>query len=151
MRKTDARVLQQELKLQEELIGRLLQSQRRVCQLVESGHRGAGQSPSALKPQPGLPLLLRAHFSVLLGEKRCFLGNTLAFRLFVRLHRCPNEYVSYEQLRSDVWQGHIRTRDAIRSTASSLRKKLRAARMSEVAAAVDGSVAEHYAFIWPAN
>ena len=75
--------------------------------------------------------------------KSCFLGNTLPFRLFVRLARRPNTYVAYEDLLADVWDG-VRTDEAIRSVVKTLRSKLREAKMSVLADAIDGSVPGHY-------
>ena len=98
-----------------------------------------------------LALIDEAVFSVILGKRRCFLGNTLPFRFFVRLHRQPNLYVSYEQLLVDVWEDQFRTREAIRSVAKDLRSRLRRDQMNELADAIDGSVAGHYALRWPMN
>lgn len=75
--------------------------------------------------------------------KSCFLGNSLPFRFFVRLARRPNTYVAYEDLLTDVWDG-VRTDEAIRSVVKTLRNKLREAKMSVLADAIDGSVPGHY-------
>jgi len=75
--------------------------------------------------------------------KSCFFGKTLPFRLFLRLARRPNTYVSYEDLLTDVWDGE-RTDEAIRSVVKTLRGKLREAGMSALADAIDGSVPGHY-------
>ena len=85
------------------------------------------------------------------GKRRCFLGNGLAYKLFVQLLGQANQFVSYDQLRSEVWSNQIRTHGAIRSAAKVLRTKLRQAEMQDLAEAIDGSVPEHYSFRWPAS
>ena len=75
--------------------------------------------------------------------KKCFFGNTLPFRLFVRLARRPNTYVRYDDLLAEVWDA-ARTNEAIRSVVKTLRSKLRAAKMAALAEAIDGSVPGHY-------
>jgi DNA-binding response OmpR family regulator len=82
-------------------------------------------------------------FSVTFRGKACFLGNTLPFRVLVRLAQRPNTYVSYEDLLSEVWNG-IRSDAAVRSVVKTLRLKLRAAGMSDLAAAIDGAASGHY-------
>lgn len=76
--------------------------------------------------------------------RRCFLGNTLPFRFFARLHRRPNRYVTYEELLEAVWDG-VRSDSAIRTVAKRLRELLRQAGMRELADAIDGSVPGRYA------
>ena|SRR5690349_14552413 len=76
--------------------------------------------------------------------RKCFLGNTLPFRFFARLHRRPNSYLTYEELLEDVWDG-IRSDSAIRTVVKRLRNILRRAGMDELADAIDGSVPGRYA------
>jgi DNA-binding response OmpR family regulator len=82
--------------------------------------------------------------SVVFKGRTCFLGNTLAFRLFARLVRTPNVFVAYDDLLTDVW-GSIRTDCAIRSVVKRLRARLRKAGMGGLADAIDGSETGRYA------
>jgi DNA-binding response OmpR family regulator len=91
-------------------------------------------------------LLDRQLLSVVYAGKRCFLGNTLPFKLLERLARCPNQYVSNEQLLDDVWDRLV-TRMAIRSVVKVLRSRLREAGLGRVADAIDGHVTGHYALM----
>lgn len=84
--------------------------------------------------------------SVVHRGKRCFLGNTIPYRLIVKLISKPNRYFSYHELTSDVWDG-VRSEAAIRSVVKVLRAKLRKSRLHDLAAAIDGSVAKHYGLI----
>jgi DNA-binding response OmpR family regulator len=86
----------------------------------------------------------RGFWSVTFRGKACFLGNTLPFKFLSRLAERPNRYFSYDELLSDVWQG-IRSESAVRSVVKTLRNKLRQSGMSDLAAAIDGSVFGHYA------
>lgn len=94
---------------------------------------------------PGHPHLVIhvASLSVSWHGKRCFLGNTLVFRLFVRLAKTPNQFVSHQQLLDDVWQGR-RVRTTIRGVVKRLRDTLSAAGMQDLAKAIDGSTRGHY-------
>jgi len=76
--------------------------------------------------------------------RRCFLGNTLAFRFLARLARHPNAYVSHKDLLEDVWEGP-RSESSIRSVVKTLRRKLRDADLAELANAIDGSERKRYA------
>lgn len=85
------------------------------------------------------PMLL----SVTFRGRVCFLGNTLPFKLLCRLAQRPNTYVTYEDLLAEVWHG-VRSDSAVRSVAKMLRNKLRRAGLTELAAAIDGTVPGHY-------
>jgi DNA-binding response OmpR family regulator len=61
------------------------------------------------------------------------------FRLAGRLARQPNQYISVDQLLSDVWDGGVKSPDTIRSTVRRLRKRFIAAGMDDLAAAIHGS------------
>ena len=97
----------------------------------------------SLLVSPDRPVIDRGMLSVLYQGRSCFLGNTLPFRLLERLLRRPNQYVSDEQLQDDVWQS-LPSPESIRSVAKELRRKLRGAGMSGLAAAISGKVARHY-------
>ena len=92
------------------------------------------------------PVADHATFSVIWIGRRCFLGRTLAFKLFERLARRPNQYVTYDRLLQDVWNG-LRSNEAIRSVVKELRRKLIDAGMSDLADAIDGSNRECYGLI----
>ena len=111
---------------------------------VNQGSRPAGKSAGAGKAKQGLldPQLL----SVVYRGKRCFLGNTLPYRLLERLAGQPNRYVSYETLLDEVWHNQ-RSREAVRSVVKVLRAKLRSAGLGTVAAIIDGNVRGHYALM----
>lgn len=87
-----------------------------------------------------------ATFSVRWGDRTCRLGNTVAFRLLARLARRPNQLVSCETLLNDLWDRHT-SREAVRSTVKILRRKLTAAGMEHLAAAIDGSTSHYYALM----
>lgn len=69
--------------------------------------------------------------------KTCPLAQPTLFRLFVRLLRRPNTYVSYDQLMADVWDG-MKADDTIRSAVRHLKARLREAGMGDLAAAIQG-------------
>lgn len=105
------------------------------------------QERLAIKHQNDLsrPMLTDSRmFTVTYLGKTCFLGNTLSFRLLKHLEQRPNAHFSYENLLSEVWQSH-RSDTAIRSVVKTLRQKLRMSGLVELADAIDGSVAGHYA------
>jgi DNA-binding response OmpR family regulator len=74
-----------------------------------------------------------------------FLGGRLPFRLLGRLARRPNTFVSHEDLLEDVWDGAVRSDDAVRSAVKALRQRLRPAGLGDLADAIDGTVPGHYA------
>jgi DNA-binding response OmpR family regulator len=75
--------------------------------------------------------------------RECGLGNTLLFRLFRRLATSPDRYVSHVDLIDDVW-GAERSSVAIRAAVRKLRRRLAAARMEDLAAAIDGKSRGYY-------
>lgn len=92
-----------------------------------------------------LPVVDAGLFTVTFRSRSCFLGNSLLFRLFSRLARRPNFYVTYEDLLSDVWNGSARSDAAVRSVAKRLRVALRRGGMNDLADGIDGSEPGHYA------
>jgi DNA-binding response OmpR family regulator len=100
-------------------------------------------SEPAQASQPGL-LVDPSVLSVTFRGKVCFLGNTLPFKFLRRLAQRPNTYVTYEDLLAEVWQG-VRSDEAVRSVAKTLRNRLRRAGLADLAAAIDGTVPGHYA------
>ncbi|MEM6469729.1 MAG: helix-turn-helix domain-containing protein [Planctomycetota bacterium] len=108
------------------------------------------QEPKAFQKHPGSSKHLVARvfvddltMSIHWRGSSCFLGNTLLFHLFARLARTPNCYVNHADLLNDVWHGR-RDLSTIRGVVKRLRDRLAAAGMSELAGAIDGSVAGHY-------
>jgi DNA-binding response OmpR family regulator len=68
----------------------------------------------------------------------CFLGNTLVFRLIERLARRPNQFVSFDRLIRDVWDGQAKSDEAIRSLMKELRDRLRKNGMRRLASSIRG-------------
>ena len=101
----------------------------------------AGLPPAqACKPIPVAdPNTLAVHWN----GRTCFLGKTLAFKLFERLARRPNHFFSHAVLLDDVWQCQV-TKEAMRSVIKTLKQKLRTAGMEDLAMAIDGSRRECY-------
>jgi len=86
-----------------------------------------------------------AVLSIKYRGKICFLGDTLCFKLITYLARRPNAYFTYESLLTEVWDGAVRSDDAVRSVVKILRSKLRQAGLADLADAIDGTVRRHYA------
>ncbi len=84
------------------------------------------------------PLVLHETFSVHWRDTICQLGPTTPFRLLVRLARCTNQYVTYDQLIEDVWDGQTRSHTAIRSAARDLRRSLGCSGLHALADAIHG-------------
>ena len=90
-------------------------------------------------------------FCAIYRTRRCYLGNTLVFGLFRLLVSRLNRYVSYSELLTEVWKQEEKSPEAIRTVVQLLRKKLRAAEMSEVANAIDGRNHGHYGLMLARN
>ena len=114
---------------------------------------GNGDAPPLLASEPPLhsfvpqlPIADPDIFAVRWKGKTCFLGKTLAFRLFARLARRPNHFLSHELLLDEVWECRV-TKEAMRSVVKTLKQKLRQAGMEDLAAAIDGRRRECYGLI----
>lgn len=92
------------------------------------------------------PMVDHSMLSVVHQGKNCFLGNTLSFRLLVRLLRRPNHYVSHQILLDEIWDG-IRSPEAVRSVVKTLRAKLRDSGLDVLSRSIDGTVKGHYAIL----
>jgi DNA-binding response OmpR family regulator len=103
---------------------------------------GSDDDPAALYQQP---IINSASMTVTWQGRTCRLGSTILFRLMERLARRPNQYVPYDRLMRDVWEGS-RSDDAIRAAAMRLKRRLRGARMPGLAKAIQG-VGRHYGLI----
>jgi len=92
---------------------------------------------------PEQPLVDHSVMCVVYRGKQCFLGNTLMLKFMERLIRRANQYVSHDQLLTDVWNA-VREPSTVRSVVKELRAKLRAAGMNGLSDAIDGRVYGHY-------
>ncbi|MDZ4686659.1 MAG: winged helix-turn-helix domain-containing protein [Planctomycetaceae bacterium] len=104
------------------------------------------ESPPSPEISANHPRLDVGTLSVEYQGKRCQLGNNLRFKLLARLLRRPNRYISYDTLFAEVWTA-VRDPSSVRSVVKELRAVLRAAGMADLADAIDGHVAYHYAII----
>ncbi len=68
---------------------------------------------------------------------RCNLGPTILFKLIQRLARRPGRYFTYDILMEDVWERRC-SNATVRSAVKRLRRAMRDAGMSELAAAIRG-------------
>lgn len=119
---------------------------------------GNGHAPSASRASRGIthldtpvgndsprPAIIdEATLSVRWAGRTCRLGDTKPFKLLQRLARRPNVFISCDSLLDEIWDEHTSCA-AVRSAAKVLRRKLTAAGMEDLATAIDGSVAHHYA------
>ena len=96
-------------------------------------------------PSPRSLLIDAAQRTVHYRGRTCFLRGRLPFRLLTRLARRPNTFVSHDDLLDDVWEGAVRSDDAVRSAVKALRQKLRQAGLDDLADAIDGTLPGHYA------
>lgn len=95
---------------------------------------------------PGGPPPLRLDDQTFLVHWRgrtCHLGYTLSFRVLRMLARRPDQYLSTDYLLTQIWAGH-RSRTAVRSAVSDLRRRLAEAGMSDLARLLDGNNRGHY-------
>jgi 7-cyano-7-deazaguanine synthase in queuosine biosynthesis len=113
-----------------------------------------GPTPPALEEAPAArnapdrELVLDADkFEVRWAGKACFLGNTLEFRLLVRLRQRPGAFVSVNSLRLDVWRDDHTEKYTIQRTVSNLRRRLAGAGMGQIH--LDGSQRDHYQLVVP--
>jgi len=82
-------------------------------------------------------------FTVSWRGSQCHLGYTLPYRLLEILAHRPDQYLSNEYLLRVIWSGQ-RSRTAVRSVVSDLRRRLIVAGMDDLAALIDGSNRGHY-------
>lgn len=85
---------------------------------------------------PQRPLVDTSTFSVRWAGRTCCLRRTVLFRLAARLARQPNQYVTADQLLSDVWEGGVKSPETIRSAVRHLRQQLNRAGMHNLAGAI---------------
>jgi 7-cyano-7-deazaguanine synthase in queuosine biosynthesis len=77
----------------------------------------------------------------------CFLGNTMEYRLLERLSRSLGIFVTYADLREEVWDNDHTEDNTIQRTVSNLRRKLRESGMGEIS--IDGRQQGHYRLLIP--
>lgn len=82
------------------------------------------------------PIVDHGAMAVIWAGQSCRLGNTLLLRVMERLVRRPNQYVPFDRLIRDAWNGHKKSDEAIRNAVHRLKRELRAAGMSDLAAAI---------------
>lgn len=93
-----------------------------------------------------MPVVDRSTCTVLWHGHTCHMGLGIPFRIFERLARRPNQFVSYDQLIEHVWLGAPRSDETLRSETRRVRRILRAAGMEDLAAAIKGRH-RHYGLI----
>lgn len=104
----------------------------------------AASSASSASTGPKL-VIDRDTFTAWYNGEKCFLGNTIPFKVLVRLNQRPGTFVRIASLIDDVW-GDVDTEDAtVQRTVSSLRKKLKDAFGEQVT--IDGEQQDHYRLI----
>jgi hypothetical protein len=111
-----------------------------LSELEELVATDAGIDASIGQP---LPRANESKFCVVLGQRTCYLGHTNSFRLFVRLLRRADHYISYDHLLRDVWQSDVKSPETIRSAIRQLKTKLERANMCRLAHAIKGQ-GRHY-------
>lgn len=118
-----------------------------LCDLMEKTPGAADSHVPVAVQLLDQPLKIdRATYTVFWGERSCYLGHTMAFRLLERLAQRPNQYLRTDRLLSDLWQAS-RSRSTVRSTVCCLKAKLRKARMGDLADLIDGSNPDHYGLL----
>jgi DNA-binding response OmpR family regulator len=90
-----------------------------------------------------LPRADESKFCVIFGQRTCHLGHTNSFKLFVRLLRRADHYISYDHLLRDVWRSDVKSPETIRSAIRQLKTKLECAKMRRLAQAIKGQ-GRHY-------
>ena len=132
------------------LLQTLASDLREHAHKAEAGIALLETRPLAHRPPRGTPhaktpsgLVDAETFSVHWKGKTCHLGYTVLFRLMDHLVLHANSFVSYQQLLDDVWGGP-RSASSVRSAVANLRARLAAARMEDLAAAIDGHNNGHY-------
>jgi DNA-binding response OmpR family regulator len=122
------------------VINALLSGARGAAGRDDVKHNAARQRPVLVRPSVDL-----ATMSVTWSGRTCSLGQTTLFRLIGRLLRYPNTYVSYAQLRNEVW-GSVKADETIRSAVRHLKRRLKDAGMNDLAAAIRGEN-HHYVLL----
>jgi DNA-binding response OmpR family regulator len=83
------------------------------------------------------PMIDHSTFCVEWEGRTCRLGHRLSLKLLDRLCRRPGQYIPHEEFLHEVWEAR-RSPETIRSAIRELRRRLRAAKMGELADAIHG-------------
>jgi hypothetical protein len=122
----------------------LVQAQMTAALCVSRLQELVASDADVFAPTSGtMPWADETRFCVTCGKRSCHLGRTKCFRLFTRLLRRVNHFVSYDHLLRDVWDGDVKSPDTVRSAVRELKAKLIRARMRRVANAIRGE-GRHY-------
>jgi DNA-binding response OmpR family regulator len=109
----------------QEVAGRLFPAQR-AANLMGSQLR----DPASLFRHP---LVDPLSMTVTWSGRTCLLRSRILLALMHSLARRPNQFVPFEKLRHDVWDGAQKSDDTIRSTVRHLKDRLIEAEMGELA------------------
>jgi hypothetical protein len=121
---------------------------RRPRSARSAGALPAGVTPPNAQTPPRLEVD-RERFEARFGGRPCPLGNTNEFWLLAQLHQRPGIFISVDTLRTAVWDNDSTDKNAIQRAASNLRRRLRAAGITEVV--IDGSQRGHYRLVLPGD
>ena len=118
-----------------------------LCELIEKTPETTSSHVPVAVQVLDKPLKIdRTTYTVFWGERSCYLGHSMAFRLLERLAQRPNQYLRTERLLDDLWQAP-RSRLTVLSTVCGLKAKLRKAQMNDLADLIDGSNPDHYGLL----
>jgi DNA-binding response OmpR family regulator len=94
------------------------------------------------------PMIDHSTFTVEWRGRKCRLGHHLSLKLLDRLCRRPGQYISHEEFLHEVWEAR-RSPETIRSAIRELRRRLRAANMSELADAIQAQGSCYGLILYP--
>jgi DNA-binding response OmpR family regulator len=108
---------------------------------------GPEEGTAVVTSQPAVtgqkPIIHEGTFEVEWRKVKCFLGNTMEFKVFVHLARRPGFYYSHDNLQADIWgDDRLVSKGTIQKTISNLKKKI-AAKFSDLE--IDGTQRGCYA------
>lgn len=121
----------------------LLQRELATLEASTSAYASANRDLNDLDQ---LPSIDRRSMKVIYRGSTCFLGDTLMLGVIEYLAQKVNEYVTYDELLSNVWHAQ-REASTVRSVVKEVKKRLILESMSELANAIDGRVFHHYGLI----
>ena len=98
----------------------------------------ATDTAAEVRPAGSVPRVDESKFRITLGNRICYLGHTTSFRLFTRLLRRADHFISYDHLLRDVWGNDVRSAATVRSAVRQLKKKLKRAKMRQLSRAIRG-------------
>lgn len=145
MRTDDIAVFEDLLRRMVRDIGSVLRDAQCAIEILEARRQRGRRADAGDAFVTGL--LDEGRRAVCWNGAECHLGPTILYQLFRRLAISPNQYLTHEALLDDVWGGAPRSASAVRSAVHDLRKKLTESGMPEIADAIDGKGAGHYALL----